>query len=249
MLPYAATKPEESKHLSIIGDDDSHDSLRAMLSKRGPCKVLDAPSGSGVLTHFLREAGWDVTSADIDRGNFRVDGAHFEEANLNRSLPFADESFDAVVCANGIHRLFNPGAAISEFFRVLRPGGTMYLNVNNYASIDRRLRFLIYGSIADAVNFGPCQQTIDDPEAHVRIAMLYPQIANLLTAHGFEIVSVQAAARRWRQTLLLPLAWGVKAAAMLLPRRRRERDHIHVTASNAICPGGSYLLIEAAKPA
>lgn len=38
-------------------------------------------------------------------------------------LPFADESFDTVICPEGLERLRNPRAAVREFLRVIRPDG------------------------------------------------------------------------------------------------------------------------------
>jgi SAM-dependent methyltransferase len=47
-------------------------------------------------------------------------------------LPFADESFDAVVSADVVCQVDNPEVAAAEFFRVLRPGGIVVLNVPAY---------------------------------------------------------------------------------------------------------------------
>ncbi len=232
----------------IIGDPDSHRTIRSVLSSRAPTKVLDLPCGQGMLSAFLREEGWDVHCADIDAGNMRVEGFPFTIANLNRRLPFDDGSFPVVLCVNGLHRCFNYGGAIQEFWRVLAPGGVLYINVNNYASVDRRMRFFLYGSIADAVNVGAMQQTIEDPEAHVRIPLLFPQMANALRDTGFELLNVYPVARRARRRWLTPLSWGIRLATHLVNTSRRERDWLDVTNSNSILSGGSYLLIEARKP-
>lgn len=231
----------------IIGSDDSHDTLRRVLATRTPCKVLDAPTGQGPIAMFLKELGWNVHCADIDRGNFKLSDLPFSEVNLNRSLPFEAASFDAVVCANGLHRLFNPGAAISEFYRIIRDGGTLFINLNNYASFERRIRFVLYGSIERALNEGCCQQTIEEPEAHVRMALLYPQLANMLERAGFEVVSVLPAARRWYHYAAVPAGLGLRCLVQFVPLHERKRNHLHVTASRAICPGGRYLFIEARR--
>ena len=72
-------------------------------------KLLDVPCGEGVLTKYLLETGWDVVPADIDEGNFGLTNNNFERVNLNRELPFDDNSFDTIVCVNAIHRLFSQG--------------------------------------------------------------------------------------------------------------------------------------------
>ncbi len=241
--PTSTGQPE----LRIIGDDGSHDALRAVLSTRKPGKILDIPCGHGVLSKFLLDLGWDVHCADIDRGNLELKDVPFFEVNLNRELDIESESFDAIVCANGLHRLFNPGAAIGEFARILRPGGRLYVNVNNYASIDRRIRFLLSGSINDMINRQDCRQTIADPEAHVRVPLLYPQLASLLDSAGFETVDLRRSAVRTKHRLLWPVAWVVRFAALFLPRDARERWHVKTTLSTPIMPGGGYFFLEAVK--
>ena len=42
-------------------------------------------------------------------------------------LPFAEESFDAVICSNSFHHYPNPKNAVMEFYKVLRNGGTLLL--------------------------------------------------------------------------------------------------------------------------
>lgn len=44
------------------------------------------------------------------------------------NLPFGDNSFDIVICNDSFHHYPDPGKALSEFMRVLRPGGTLLLS-------------------------------------------------------------------------------------------------------------------------
>jgi SAM-dependent methyltransferase len=236
-----------SDDLQIIGAPRSHDTLVRVLREAAPCRVLDAPAGTGVLARLLRDLGWEVHCADIDPGNFHLDGVPFVEADLNRGLPHADEEFDAVVCANGLHRLYNPGGAVREFHRVLRPGGRLYVNFNNYASIDRRLRFLLYGSIDNQINSAACVQTIAEPQAHVRITLHVPQVVNQLEGAGFEVLSIRPAAVKPKHRMLAPVAWLVRLLSWLIPPASRRRNRIRWTRTAGVIPGGRYLLIEALK--
>ena len=80
--------------------------------------------------------------------------------------------------------------------------------------------FFLFGGRDKGINEGICEQNISDPEAHVRISFLLPQLFNILDAAGFEIVDMRAAAVRNRHRLLAPVAWGIKLAQHLLSKRR-----------------------------
>ena len=49
-----------------------------------------------------------------------------------QTLPFADKSFDVVVSCETIEHLPRVRAAISEMYRVTRPGGRLFLTTPNY---------------------------------------------------------------------------------------------------------------------
>jgi ubiquinone/menaquinone biosynthesis C-methylase UbiE len=54
-------------------------------------------------------------------------------------LPFADGSFDTVVCTFGLCAIPDPDTAVAEMARVLRPGGRLIL-VDHVASTSRAIR-------------------------------------------------------------------------------------------------------------
>ena len=49
---------------------------------------------------------------------------HYSVADATQ-LPYADQSFDAVVIANALHVMPEPEKALAEIHRVLRPGGLL----------------------------------------------------------------------------------------------------------------------------
>jgi ubiquinone/menaquinone biosynthesis C-methylase UbiE len=54
------------------------------------------------------------------------------------SLPFGDDSFDAVYSMGVLHHIDDTDKAIAEVFRVLQPGGTAYVALYNSTSIKLR---------------------------------------------------------------------------------------------------------------
>ena len=240
----------EEVKLGIIGTKSSHDALWELLRSRSPGKVLDVPTGQGPLARFLVDLGWEVHCADIDPGLFRLRGVPFSQVDLNRALPYDSESFDAIVCANGLHRLYNPGGAIREFSRILRPGGTLFLNLNNYSSIKARLRFLLWGSMNHVLNEGTVQQTISAPEAHVRQCLLLPQVATALAEAGLDITTIRPSPLRGAHSVLLaPIGWSIRALSSLVSEDTRRRAHLRHANSAGVLSRSDYMVLEVRKPA
>lgn len=96
--------------------------------------ILDVPCGGGVTLRrvrsdqHLRYVAADISTVMLDRARKvaaeRRVTAEFVEADIV-NLPFADREFDLIVCFNGLHCLPDPGAAIAEMARCLRPGGRL----------------------------------------------------------------------------------------------------------------------------
>ena len=110
----------------------------------GPHRVLDAAAGIGTQLLGLAEHGHRLCGSDVSPGAIhraRVEcadrdvAAAFTLADM-RALPFADDSFDAVVCAdNAVAHLLSPGdlmAALAEMRRVVAPGGHVLVSTRDY---------------------------------------------------------------------------------------------------------------------
>ncbi|GAA4759349.1 class I SAM-dependent methyltransferase [Actinomycetospora chibensis] len=108
----------------------------AVLDAVGPCDgldVLDAGCGEGYMGRLLAERGARVVGADIsdslvDAARAHEDaerlGLRYEVASLE-DLTEPDDSFDLVVCNHVLSDVADPGRALAELGRVLRPGGRL----------------------------------------------------------------------------------------------------------------------------
>jgi len=93
--------------------------------------VLELACGSGQLSFPLAEyAGhWEATDfsekmvAEAKKRVHRPNLAFSVQDAIN--LPYATASFDAVLIANALHIMPEPGKVISEIHRVLKPGGIL----------------------------------------------------------------------------------------------------------------------------
>lgn len=128
------------------------DALDALISEaRGPGRhdVLDCACGIGTQALGLAARGHRVTGSDLSpvaaaraQREARARGLRFTAYAADmRALPFADRSFDVVVCAdNSLPHLLTSvdvRAALDEMRRVLRPGGLLLLSTRPYDQLRR----------------------------------------------------------------------------------------------------------------
>jgi len=110
---------------------------RAVSGARGG-PILDLPVGTAYFTvEMARRHEGIVVGVDIAEGMVReaAGRARAEAPNLvavqadAHHLPFADASFRAVVCTNGLQVMPGLGPSLDEMERVLAPGGRLYVSV------------------------------------------------------------------------------------------------------------------------
>jgi len=116
-----------------------------LLEDLPPGRMLDAGTGVGTLAYIFRKLGWNVIACDIDETYYK--GGHFLKLDLNQTLPFKDETFDAVVCKHVIEHLENPYHILREFYRVLKKEGILVFSTPNITSISSRLLFMRTGNL------------------------------------------------------------------------------------------------------
>jgi ubiquinone/menaquinone biosynthesis C-methylase UbiE len=127
---------------AVTGKLTGHEALAGRLINpgafdvRGCKRILDAGCGNGRYTHFLLKqadpdaliTGFDYSQNMLRRARERLhsDRASQVAADLTR-LPYADASFDAVVCGWVLEHLPDPRPGLRELARVLRPSGKLLL--------------------------------------------------------------------------------------------------------------------------
>lgn len=114
-----------------------HDAVMWELRRRRPRALLDVGCGTGQLARRIaselprtRVVACDFSAGMLSRAG-RGDGAA-SVARVNASaseLPFAAESFDAVVSTEAFHWFPDQRSALAEMRRVLVPGGRLLLEV------------------------------------------------------------------------------------------------------------------------
>lgn len=112
--------------------------------------VLDVGCGNGRLSEFLSEKHVQYTGVDGSAKLIEIARARYTQSNSYKltpnflvsdmlSLPFEDNTFDATCCLAAFHHLPSESTrrrALSEMFRVTKPGGVLLmLNWNLYHPI------------------------------------------------------------------------------------------------------------------
>lgn len=112
--------------------------LAARVAARPATSVLEIAAGTGALTRELSErlpAGATIVATDLHQtmldfamrvGTDRA--VEWRQADALQ-LPFANRTFDVVVCQFGVMFFPDKARAFSEARRVLRPGGALVFNV------------------------------------------------------------------------------------------------------------------------
>ena len=97
-------------------------------------RVLDVAAGTGTSSASLAQHGAHVTALDLSEGMVAVGRErHAGDERLTfvqgdaTALPFDDASFDAVTISFGLRNVEHPDAALTEFFRVLKPSGRVVI--------------------------------------------------------------------------------------------------------------------------
>jgi ubiquinone/menaquinone biosynthesis C-methylase UbiE len=93
---------------------------------RGDERLLDAGCGDGGVARLLRNRVREVVGVDVEPSPAWQDerGLAFRVADAEH-LPFENASFDAIHSKDSLHHMNDPRAALAEYRRVLRPGGTL----------------------------------------------------------------------------------------------------------------------------
>ena len=170
--------------LTAAGVGDSH-------------RILDIATGPGEAAALaLSQIGPSglVVGADISVAMLRAANARFADQRFRpvvadgQALPFANGTFDSVICQLGLMFFPDPARGLAEFRRVLRPRGRAAVCVISVLE-----RAPMWGALAEALSrYLPDRRDV----LHLSFALgAAGRLEQLLATAGFREISVKASTR------------------------------------------------------
>ena len=106
-------------------------SLAKAVNPKSGQRILDIAAGTGTSSMALKKPGVEVVAADFSEGMLVEGRKRYPELEFvfadAMKLPFKDAEFDVVTMSFGLRNVSDHKVALSEFLRVLRPGGKLVI--------------------------------------------------------------------------------------------------------------------------
>jgi SAM-dependent methyltransferase len=159
-------------------------------------KLLDVCCGTGIVTAAAAACGASVVGLDFSvamlrQARQRHPHLQFDEGDAE-TLPYADDSVDAVVSNFGVHHAPNPEKAIAEAFRVLRPGARVA--VTSWAA---PVENIAWGLLFDAIRAHGDPNAAKTPPSGGNLGTVDAML-RLLRGAGFADVRAKPVRREWQ---------------------------------------------------
>jgi SAM-dependent methyltransferase len=231
-----------------LSRNGTHDKVIQLMEKEVRGRVLDVPTGTGILADRLRRIGFEVSCCDINPFYFSIPDLSLEIGDLNHSLPYPSGSFDFIACIEGPEHLENPFNAIREFHRLLKTGGKLILALPNYLNIERRLKFLITGLFSKVPSPKKLGKDRYDNLWMLHLnSLTYPILKLAMENSGFKIIRIEKDKEKKRMKWLLPVVWGIRFCCLFWPKEKKEDYHLGDTLSDQLIMGGNILIVVGEK--
>jgi ubiquinone/menaquinone biosynthesis C-methylase UbiE len=199
----------DHSHVNRVFVDDF---LTAMKTIPQPWRIFDAGTGTALIPIELmqRDVAADITAADLAEQMLIVARRNLAVANSSESirlvrcdckrLDFGDASFDAVISNSIIHHIPEPFAVLKECWRILRPGGVLFIRDLLRPNDEHELEYLVVTYAGTANQHG--QQMFRDS---LHAALTIGEVTTMSAELGIAADAVRATSdRHWTLSVRKP---------------------------------------------
>jgi len=117
--------------------------IRKVSATENPTSLLDIGCGNCMYAELFPNAEYvGIDIADDIIAHARSKGFNVIKADIEKDLPFKDESFDSVIMLDVLEHIYDTVHIMKEIRRVLKPNGFVILITPNIASLSARLDVL-----------------------------------------------------------------------------------------------------------
>lgn len=104
-------------------------------------RLLDIGCGNGAFLAKAKAGGWTVSGIDLDPKAVAAAASLGLDVEIGTVALFADESncFDAITLSHVIEHVHEPITLLQDIFRLLRPGGVVYVETPNIESLGSKI--------------------------------------------------------------------------------------------------------------
>jgi ubiquinone/menaquinone biosynthesis C-methylase UbiE len=176
--------------------------LAARVAALAPQHLLETAAGTGIVTRALARAlprSTAITATDLNQAMVDHASAQVQAPNLAwrqadaLALPFADGSFDAVVCQFGVMFFPDKRTGFREALRVLKPGGRFMFSVWDRIE-ENEISRVVTDAVAALFPADPPQFLARTPHGYHDVAVIRQQLRDA----GFARVEIETVAKRGR---------------------------------------------------
>lgn len=168
-----------------VREEEVEAAMQRMMGRDRLGAHLDLGTGTGRILRLFAERTDQGVGVDSSREMLAIARANLEQARLRHlqvrhgdiyGLPFSNASADFITLHQVLHYLDEPGRALAEAGRVLRPGGRMMI-----------------------VDFAPHElESLRDEHAHRRLGVAGEQMIGWLRRAGLGLVAHEVLPPPWR---------------------------------------------------
>ena len=196
--------------------------------------VADIPAGLGRTSKTLLAVGACVRPYDLFPDAFDVDGVACEFADLTKKLPIETGSCDIAIFQEGIEHLADQLFALSEFNRILKKDGRLFVTTPNYSALRAKLAYLMLES--EVRNIMPPNEldSLWRPRRESKGQRIYfghifmigiQKLRMLAWLAGFRIQTIHHTRINWTSAALLPFFYPfIWVRNMLTAKRAMHRN-------------------------